>query len=169
MNKEILISLLLLTAMSMVSGVLVSPHPVRGRPKFDERQMIEQGKAAQLSMNTGLSYLLFADVAFTFDLIRMENMMIVMVFGLLLITMIYRGYCIFHDAYEDPEENSNFRTVMDLVCGIIWLAMAFSRLRFSAESFWINLILGISCAFEGVCLLTRKLYLGWKNQHTDED
>ena len=99
MKHEVLLSILTISGIAVGSGILFSACEKGTLDKYDERQLIERGRGANLSMNVAFFYLLGLVAGCGFDLIQPEYLLVYGIFGLVVTMLTHDGYCIFHDAY----------------------------------------------------------------------
>lgn len=147
----------LIAMCSVGFAVLLGGIGKANEDKFDERQMVERGRAAQLAMNTALIYLLAIYAGLLFDWIDLDNVAVMAVFGLVLTTIVNGGYCIFHDAYLERGQKAGSVIVHRLLLGAAWLSMGWFQRKWNAVSAWVDVALGIGYASDGVLLLARWL------------
>ena len=58
MNSDILMPILTISGIAIAAGYLLNVLEKANEHKFDERQLIERGRGANLAMDTALVYLL---------------------------------------------------------------------------------------------------------------
>lgn len=159
MNRDILMPILTIGGIAIVLGVSCTKVRSRDDRNYDERQLIERGRGANLAMLTAFSYLLALYGAERFHLIRIEYMGIFSLYGLALTMVIYDGYCIFHDAYLHRGRGLGEALLNSGLLGAIWLGSAwFNSLR-NPEAAWIDAALALGLLAEIVMLLLRTLIL----------
>ena len=153
MNTDILMPILTISGIAVAAGYLLNVLEKANEHKFDERQLIERGRGANLSMNTALMYLLGLYMGYAFDLLRPEYWSIFAVYGLIVMMMVFDAHCIFHDAFQQRGEKLGTRILSDGLLGVLWLAIA---LRKGA---WISGALALSWLSRSGMLLLRAYIL----------
>lgn len=139
MNSDILIPILTLAAISVGAGLLLNHFG--NSSKYDERQLIERGKAASFAMNTAIVYLIGISTGYIFDLLPKEYMTIFAVWGMLVTLMVHTGYCIFRDAHLTAEKEPLIEALKYGAFGCVPLMV--HRFNDGEESDWINLALAV--------------------------
>lgn len=167
MNFDILGPILTISAIAIGAGIMLNEFS--NDDKYDERQLIERGKGANLAMLVALIYLLGIYVGYAFELLRMEYMAIFAVYGLLATTMVYNGYCIFHDAFLNREQKLAPTVLHSGLLGALWLAMAFMRSGWDPQQVWINGALGLIYLFQCAMLLLRAFILHIRDHRTEKE
>ena len=169
MKYEILKYLLPIAGVSLVLGLPLGLPSKRWSKMFDERQLIEQGKAAKLAVAVVLVYLLSFYAALSFYEIPQDLLLPLVIAGMTLAVMVYRGYCIFHDAAVPNEKNPMTEGVSRAGLGMFWLIIAFDSLDWHPEVAAIQCLLAIAEIFEGSCLMLRFLYLRLQSKKEGEE
>lgn len=155
MNADILIPILTLSAIAIGAGLLLNRFNTND--KYDERQLIERGRAAGLAMNTAIVYLLGIFAGHTFDLLPTEYMAVFAVYGLVVTMLVHSGYCIFHDAHLTAEEEPLPEALKSGFFGVVWLAMAL--FNYGGGIDWIDLGLALDYLGTAAMLLIYALIL----------
>ena len=169
MKHEILLSILTISGISIGLGILFSACVKGTLEKYDERQLIERGRGANLSMNVAFFYLLGLFAGCGFDLIRPEYMTIYAIFGLVVTILTHDAYCIFHDAYLPQGRDTVKEIATYLFFGILWIvAMLTNRWR-TGEDMLINGAFALTWLSRGVMLLIRVLMVGIRNRFSEKD
>lgn len=140
-----------------------------GADKFDERQMVERGKAAQLAMTTVMVYLLVLYAGSLFDWIAQEHLALMAIFGLILTELVHGAYCILHDAYLERGQEAAGVIAQRLALGSVWLLMGWFQWGRDALSAWFDFALGIGYASDGVFLLVRGLMLRIEEKRDEKE
>jgi len=157
MNPDILIPILTLSAISVGAGLLLNHFGESD--KFDERQQIERGRAANLAMCTAMVYLLGIYCGYSFDLLPMEYGAIFAVYGLTVVVLVSDGYCIFHDALLNRDQEPGPEAFRGILLGGVWLSLALFRRSWDITIAWVNCALGLCWLLRGVMILLRALIL----------
>lgn len=169
MTMELFRNLLLLGAAGLGVGLLLGWPTAKEGKFYDERQRMEQGRAANIAMNTALAYLMIAYVALLLEWLPEEHLSVAMVFGLVLTMVVYRTYLIFRDVYLGQFSDPFASAGVALVFGMIWLMIARSRWN-NGESFvWLNLMLCFSYTADALALFTRALYVRIRDRNEEEE
>ena len=169
MKYEIFKFLLPITAISLAVGLPLGWPSKRWSKMFDERQLIEQGKAAKLAVAVVLVYLLSFFSAISFYDIPQDLLLPLVIAGMTLAVMVDRGYCIFRDAAVPNEKNPMTEGASRAGMGMFWLFMAFDSLNWHPEVAAIQCLLAIAEIFEGSCLMIRSLYLRLQSRKEGEE
>ena len=159
MFYDILMPVLTLSGIAIGAGYMLTELGKASSNKYDERQLIERGRGANLAMATALMYMLGIYVGHAFDLLRPEHGSIFAVYGLTVMIGVSDGYCIFHDAYLCRGESLGMRVLNDTLLGVLWLSTALRRGAWDMEAAWINGALALSWLSRGVMLLLRAAVL----------
>lgn len=157
MNLDILGPILTLSAIAIGAGLLLSQFS--DNDKFDERQLIERGRGANLAMSTALVYLLGLYMGHSFELFRTEHGAIFAVYGLIVMMMVFDAHCIFHDAFQQRGEKLGTRILSDGLFGVLWLVTALQKAPWDQETAWINGAFALFWLSRSVMLLLRTLVL----------
>ena len=169
MKHEILLSILTISGISIGLGILFSACEKGTLEKYDERQMIERGRGANLSMNVAFFYLLGLFAGCGFDLIRPEYLTVYAIFGLVVTILTHDAYCIFHDAYLPQGRDTVKEIATYLFFGILWIvAMLTNRWR-TGEDMLINGAFALTWLSRGVMLLIRVLMVGIQNRFSEKE
>ena len=134
MNTDILMPILAISGIAVAAGYLLNVLEKAVAHKFDERQLIERGRGANLSMNAALMYLLGLYMGHAFDLLQPEHWSIFAVYGLIVMMMVFDAHCIFHDAFQQRGEKLGTRILSDGLLGVLWLAIALRRGAWNMEA-----------------------------------
>ena len=159
MFDDILMPVLTLSGVAVAAGYMLTALGNATNDKFDERQLIERGRGANLSMNAALMYLLGLYMGYEFDLLRPEHWSIFAVYGLIVMMMVFDAHCIFHDAFQQRGEKLGTRILSDGLLGVLWLATALRRGAWNMEGAWINGALALSWLSRSGMLLLRTVVL----------
>ena len=138
MNTDILMPILTISGIAAAAGYLLNVLEKAGAHKFDERQLIERGRGANLAMNTAPMYLLGLYMGYAFDLLRPEHWAVFAVYGLIVMMMVFDAHCIFHDAFQQRGEKLGTRILSDGFLGVLWLVTALQKAPWDPETAWIN-------------------------------
>lgn len=138
MFEDILMPVLTLSGVAVAAGYMLTALGNATNDKFDERQLIERGRGANLSMNTALMYLLGLYMGYAFDIFRTEHWSIFAVYGLIVMMMVFDAHCIFHDAFQQRGEKLGTRILSDGLLGVLWLVTALQKAPWDPETAWIN-------------------------------
>ena len=169
MKHEILLSILTISGISIGLGILFSACEKGTLEKYDERQLIERGRGANLSMNVAFFYLLGLVAGCGFDLIQQEYLLVYGIFGLVVTMLTHDGYCIFHDAYLPQGRDTVKEIATYLFFGILWIvAMLTNRWR-TGEDMLINGAFALTWLSRGVMLLVRVLMVGIQNRFSEKE
>ena len=169
MKHEILLSILTISGISIGLGILFSTCEKGTLEKYDERQLIERGRGANLSMNVAFFYLLGLFAGCGFDLIRSEFLPIYAIFGLVITILTHDAYCIFHDAYLPQGRDTVKEIATYLFFGILWIvAMLTNRWR-TGEDMLINGAFALTWLSRGLMLLVRAIIVGLQNRLSEKE
>ena len=138
MNTDILMPILTISGIAIAAGYLLNVLEKAVAHKFDERQLIERGRGANLAMSTAMVYLLGLYMGHAFDLLRPEHWSIFAVYGLIVMIMVFDAHCIFHDAFQQRGEKLGTRILSDGFLGVLWLVTALQKAPWDPETAWIN-------------------------------
>ncbi|MBE6951420.1 MAG: hypothetical protein E7451_08815 [Ruminococcaceae bacterium] len=138
MNSHILMPILTISGIAIAAGYLLNVLEKAIAHKFDERQLIERGRGANLAMSTAMMYLLGLYMGYAFDLLRPEHWSIFAVYGLIVMMMVFDAHCIFHDAFQQRGEKLGTRILSDGLLGVLWLVTALQKAPWDPETAWIN-------------------------------
>ena len=153
MFDDTLMPVLTLSGVAVAAGYMLTALGNANNDKFDERQLVERGRGANLAMSTALVYLLGLYMGHSFELFRTEHGAIFAVYGLIVMMMVFDAHCIFHDAFQQRGEKLGTRILSDGLLGVLWLATALRR------GAWINGALALSWLSRSGMLLLRTLVL----------
>ena len=159
MNTDILMPILTISGIAIAAGYLLNVLEKAVAHKFDERQLIERGRGANLAMNTALMYLLGIYMGHAFDLLRPEHWSIFAVYGLIVMIMVFDAHCIFHDAFQQRGEKLGMRILSDGFLGVLWLVTALQKAPWDPETAWINGAFALGWLSRSVMLLLRTFVL----------
>ena len=169
MKHEILLSILTISGISIGLGILLSACVKGTLEKYDERQLIERGRGANLSMNVAFFYLLGLFAGCGFDLILPEYLTVYAIFGLVVTLLTHDAYCIFHDAYLPRGRDTVKEIATYLFFGILWIvAMLTNRWR-TGEDMLINGAFALTWLSRGVMLLIRGRGGGIQNRFSEKE
>ena len=169
MFDDILMPVLTLSGIAVAAGYMLNMLGKASEGKFDERQLIERGKGANLAMSTALMYLVGLCTGHVFNLLRPEHWAVFAVYGLVVTVMVSDAYCIFHDAYLGRGEWPGARVLSDGLIGVIWLVMALRRDAWDMENAWIYGAVGLSWLSRSGMLLLRAVILWIQDRSTEKD
>ena len=167
MILDILAPILTLSAIAIGAGIMLNEF--NNDLKYDERQLIERGKGANLAMLVAVCYLLGIYVGHAFDLLRVEYMAVFAVYGLTATLMVYNGYCIFHDAFLNQEQELGPTVLHNGLIGALWLAMSFMKSSWDPQDAWISGALGLTYLFQCAMLLLRALILRIQDRRAEKE
>lgn len=165
MNEKLLISIVVLSVISVGLAYLAGRFGRKNNDGYDERQLIERGRGAELAMMTVLVYLFLFYAGLEFEWLDVVSLDKIAVWGLVLVTTIFNAYVIFHDAYLRQGEEARSEIFRDIVVGLIWVAMA---RNFNGEWSWVQLWIAFDYLSEGLMLLTRALYHKFQEREEDD-
>ena len=155
MNTDILMPILTISGIAIAAGYLLNVLEKAVAHKFDERQLIERGRGANLAMSTAMVYLLGLYMGHAFDLLRPEYWSIFAVYGLIVMMMVFNAHCIFHDAFLQRGEKLGTRILSDGFLGVLWLVTALQKALWDPETAWINGAFALCWLSRSVMLLLR--------------
>ena len=138
MFDDTLMPVLTLSGVAVAAGYMLTALGNANNDKFDERQLVERGRGANLAMSTALVYLLGLYMGHSFELFRTEHGAIFAVYGLIVMMMVFDAHCIFHDAFQQRGEKLGTRILSDGLFGVLWLATALRRGAWDMEGACIN-------------------------------
>ena len=169
MKHEVLLSILTISGISIGSGILFSACTKGMLEKYDERQLIERGRGANLSMNVAFFYLLGLVAGCGFDLIQPEYLPVYGIFGLVITILTHDAYCIFHDAYLPQGRGMAKEIASNLFLGIMWIVVTLTNRRLTAEDILINGAFMLAWLSRGVMLLLRAMMVGIRNRFSEKE
>ena len=169
MFEDILMPVLTLSGIAVAAGYLLNVLEKAVAHKFDERQLIERGRGANLAMNTALMYLLGVYMGHAFDLLRPEHWSIFAVYGLIVMIMVFDAYCIFHDAFQQRGEKLGTRILSDGFLGVLWLVTALQKAPWDPEGAWINGALALCWLSRSGMLLLRTVILHIRDSREERE
>jgi len=112
-----------LAGIAVLCGICLWMGKKAPTEEFDERQKIEHGKAANISMNTGLFY--FIGVMMWMELGELPADPGFLIFaGLLLELMVYHVYCLMTDAALPLSKNVKTSIGGYTTLGVVWALRA---------------------------------------------
>ena len=164
MNTDILMPILTISGIAVAAGYLLNVLEKANEHKFDERQLIERGRGANLSMNAALMYLLGLYMGHAFDLLQPEHWSIFAVYGLVVMFLVFDGYCIFHDACLGRGEKLGPLVLSSGLFGVLWLVTALQKAPWDPETAWINGAFALFWLSRSVMLLLRTVVLYIQDQ-----
>ena len=159
MFEDILMPVLTLSGVAVAAGYMLTALGNATNDKFDERQLIERGRGANLSMNAAMMYLLGLYMGYAFDLLRPEYWSISAVYGLIVMMMVFNAHCIFHDAFLQRGEKLGTRILSDGFLGALWLVTALQKAPWDPGTAWINGAFALCWLSRSGMLLLRTLVL----------
>ena len=159
MKHEVLLSILTISGISIGLGLLFSACVKGTLQKYDERQLIERGRGANLSMNVAFFYLLGLFAGCGFDLIRPEYMTVYAIFGLVVTILTHDAYCIFPDAYLPQGRGLTKEIASYLFFGIMWIVVTLTNRWLTDVDMLINGAFALTWLSRGVMLLLRTAVL----------
>lgn len=168
MGTDILKYILILTLLALGAGAVLS-WPSGKSKRYDERQLAERGRAAQLAMSTGIFYLIFTYGGIELNLLPWENLMHLTLFGLVLVEMVFTAWCVFRDAYLGTEQNGMLETMASCGLGLLWFLMAWANWDRGPTVALIDLFLGCSYVSTGLFLLIRAAFLWVTSRMENEE
>ena len=169
MKHEILLSVLTISGIAVGSGILFSACEKGSLDKYDERQLIERGRGANLSMNVAFFYLLGLVAGCGFDLIQPEYLLVYGIFGLVVTMLTHDGYCIFHDAYLPQGRGLTKEIASYLFFGIMWIVVTLTNRRLTDVDMLINGAFALTWLSRGVMLLLRAMIVGIRNRFSEKE
>ena len=169
MNTDILMPILTISGIAVAAGYLLNVLEKANEHKFDERQLIERGRGANLSMNTALMYLLGLYMGYAFDLLRPEYWSIFAVYGLIVMMMVFDAHCIFHDAFQQRGEKLGTRILSDGFLGALLLVTALQKAPWDPETAWINGAFALFWLSRSGMLLLRTVVLYIQDQRAAKE
>ena len=169
MNTDILMPILTISGIAVAAGYLLNVLEKANEHKFDERQLIERGRGANLSMNAAMMYLLGLYMGYAFDLLRPEYWSIFAVYGLIVMMMVFDAHCIFHDAFQQQGEKLGTRILSDGFLGALLLVTALQKAPWAPETAWINGAFALFWLSKSVMLLLRTVVLYIQDQRTAKE
>ena len=169
MNTDIMMPILTISGIAVAAGYLLNVLEKAVAHKFDERQLIERGRGANLAMNTALMYLLGLYMGYAFDLLRPEYWSIFAVYGLIVMMMVFDAHCIFHDAFQQRGEKLGTRILSDGFLGVLLLVTALQKAPWDPETAWINGAFALCWLFRSVMLLLRTFVLFIQDSRTAKE
>ena len=169
MKHEVLLSILTISGIAVGSGILFSACEKGTRDKYDERQLIERGRGANLSMNVAFFYLLGLVAGCGFDLIQSEYLLVYGIFGLVVTMLTHDGYCIFHDAYLPQGRGLTKEIASYLFFGIMWIVVTLMNRWLTDVDMLINGAFALTWLSRGVMLLVRAMVVGLQNRLSEKE
>ena len=169
MKHEILLPIFTISGISLGLGILFSACTKGMLEKYDERQLIERGRGANLSMNVAFFYLLGLFAGCGFDLIQPEYLPVYAIFGLVITILTHDVYCIFHDAYLPQGRGLAKEIASNLFLGIMWIAVTQVNRRVTSEDILINGAFALAWLSRGVMLLLRAMVVGLRNRLSEKE
>ena len=169
MFEDILMPVLTLSGVAVAAGYLLNVLEKAVAHKFDERQLIERGRGANLSMNAALMYLLGLYMGHAFDLLQPEHWSIFAVYGLIVMMMVFDAHCIFHDAFQQRGEKLGTRILSDGFLGALWLVTALQKAPWDPETAWINGAFALCWLSRSGMLLLRAVILHIRDSREERE
>ena len=169
MNLNILLSIVTISGVAIGLGIFLTEFLKSDEGKFDERQLIERGRGANLSMNVAFFYLLGLVAGCGFDLIQPEYLLVYGIFGLVVTMLTHDGYCIFHDAYLPQGRGLTKEIATNLFFGILWIVVTLMNRRLTAEDILSNGAFMLAWLSRGVMLLIRAVMVGIRNRLSEKE
>ena len=164
-----MLSILTISGIAVGSGILFSACEKGTLDKYDERQLIERGRGANLSMNVAFFYLLGLVAGCGFDLIQQEYLLVYGIFGLIVTMLTHDGYCIFHDAYLPQGRGLAKEIASYLFFGIMWIVVMLTNRRRTDVDMLINGAFALTWLSRGVMLLIRAMVVGLQNRLSEKE
>ena len=162
MKHEVLLSILTISGIAVGSGILFSACTKGMLEKYDERQLIERGRGASLSMNAAFFYLLGLFAGFGFDLIRPEYLSVYAIFGLVVTILT-------HDAYLPQGRGLTKEIASYLFFGIMWIVVTLTNRWLTDVDMLINGAFALTWLSRGVMLLIRAMVVGLQNRLSEKE
>ena len=134
MNMDILVPVVTLTGIAVTVGCVLNGFARNNSDKFDERQLIERGRGANLAMAVAMVYLLGLYAGLLLDWLPGEYATVFAVYGLVVMLMVDDFWCIFHDAYLMPGQDVWHVALTWGFVGCLWLVTAMTRSAFRAPA-----------------------------------
>ena len=169
MKHEVLLSILTISGIAVGSGILFSACVKGTLDKYDERQLIERGRGANLSMNVAFFYLLGLVAGYGFDLIQPEYLLVYGIFGLIVTMLTHDGYCIFHDAYLPQGRGLAKEIASYLFFGIMWIVVTLTNRWLTDVDMLINGAFALTWLSRGLMLLIRAIIVGLRNRLSEKE
>lgn len=169
MNTDILMPILTISGIAVAAGYLLNVLEKANEHKFDERQLIERGRGANLSMNAALMYLLGLYMGHAFDLLQPDHWSIFAVYGLVVMFLVFDVYCIFHDACLGRGEKLGPLVLSSGLFGVLWLVTAVQKAPWDPETAWINGAFALFWLSRSVMLLLRTVVLYIQDQRAAKE
>lgn len=169
MKHEVLLSILTISGISIGLGILFSACEKGTLEKYDERQLIERGRGANLSMNVAFFYLLGLVAGCGFDLFQQEYLLVYAIFGLVITILTHNCYCIFHDSYLPQGRGLVKEIATNLFAGIMWIVVTQANRWLTAEEILINSAFALAWLSRGVMLLVRAIIVGLRNHLSEKE
>ncbi|MBQ7231004.1 MAG: hypothetical protein IJX04_08940 [Oscillospiraceae bacterium] len=139
MNMDILVPVVTLSGIAVAVGCVLNGFARNNSDKFDERQLIERGRGANLAMAVAMVYMMGLYAGLLLDWLPGEYATVFAVYGLVVMLMVDDFWCIFHDAYLMPGQDVWHVALSWGLVGGLWLATAWtSGKRLGTEYAWIN-------------------------------
>lgn len=159
MKPDILNYLLPIAGISLALGLLLGWPSKRLATQYDERQLIEMGKAARLSQLVVMVFLmaLFIGIAF-FEMPR-DYILTMVIAGISLVAMTEKFYCIFHDAAVPKGKDPLAEGGWELLLGMVWVFLAMGSVTREIEIRSTQIMLALYYALGGLCMILRAVYL----------
>ena len=169
MKHEVLLSILTISGIAVGSGILFSACTKGMLEKYDERQLIERGRGANLSMNVAFFYLLGLFAGFGFYLIQPEYLPVYAIFGLVITILTHDVYCIFHDAYLPQGRGLTKEIASYLFFGIMWIVVTLTNRRLTDVDMLINGAFALTWLSRGMMLLLRAIIVELRNRLSEKE
>lgn len=169
MDFGILLHILTISGIAIGLGIFFYEYLKSDEDKFDERQLIERGRGASLSMHTAYSYMLCLYVGHAFEILRAEYIVTLAVCGLTVTMLVYDAYCIFHDAFLNREQQWAKEIRRNLPIGALWLALALANIKLDPQEVWLNGALSVMYLGRSVMLLIRERMLRAQERQMDKE
>lgn len=167
MNFDILIPILTLSAIAIGAGLILNCFD--GSDKYDERQLIERGKGANLAMMVAIIYLLGLYIGYLFNLLHMEYMAIFAMYGFIATIIVNQAYCIFHDAFLNREQELGPTVLQNGLLGLVWLALSLFGAGLDSQGSWLRGALALAYLSESIMLLLRALILRIRDHRAEKE
>lgn len=160
MNMDILVPVVTLSGIAVAAGGLLNALGRSNKDKFDERQLIERGRGANLAMAVAMVYLMGLYAGLLLDWLPGEYAAVFAMYGLVVMLMVDECWCIFHDAYLMPGQDVWHVALTWGFVGGLWLVTALTQgRRWGTEYAWINGALALYNLSRCVMLLLRAYVL----------
>lgn len=168
MNADFLVPIITISGIAVAGGYMLNAFGKSNDDKFDERQLIERGRGANLAMDIALLYLLGLFAGQALNLLRPEHWSIYAISGLVVTMVVYDCYCIFHDAWLGQSQMLGPTVLTGILFGVLWLVTALHRVAWDIETAWINGAFALCWLSRSVMLLLRTFVLYIRDRREDK-